>query len=99
MREALLVAQLDAAEVQHAVLHGDIDLLPAAGGVALEQGGDDAECQMQAGARIADLRARDQRRAIVEAGGGGCAAGALGDIFVDLAVLIGAGTEALDRGE
>src|SRR3546814_103416 len=49
-------------------------------------------------AGIADLRAGDQRRAVAEAGGRGGAAGALGDVLVDLAVLIGAGAEALDRG-
>ena len=59
---------------------------------------DDAERQMQAGAAVADLRAGDERRAVAEAGGGGRAAGALRDVLVDLAVLVGAGAEALDRG-
>ena len=53
---------------------------------------------MQPGAGIADLRAGDERRPLAEAGGGGGAAGALGDVLVDLAVLVGAGAEALDRG-
>ena len=54
---------------------------------------------MQAGAAVADLRAGDQRRAFAEAGGGGGAAGALRDVLVDLAVLVGTGAEALDRGD
>ena len=53
---------------------------------------------MQPGARVADLGAGDQRRAFAEAGGGGRAAGALRDVLVDLAVLVGARAEALDRG-
>ena len=48
---------------------------------------------------VADLRAGDQRRAFAEAGGGGRAAGALRDVLVDLAVLVGARAEALDRGD
>ena len=39
--------------------------------VALVQRGDDAQRQVQAGAAVADLRAGDHRRAVVEAGGGG----------------------------
>ena len=53
---------------------------------------------MQAGAAVADLRAGDERQAVAEAGGGGGAAGALGDVLIDLAVLVGAGAKALDRG-
>ena len=60
---------------------------------------DDAEREMQAGAAVADLRAGDQRRAFAEAGGRGRAAGALRDVLVDLAVLVGARAEALDRGD
>ena len=97
-RQALLVAQFDPAQVQHAVLHRREHALPAPGLLALIQRGDDAERQMQAGAGIADLRAGDQRRAVDEAGGGGRAARALGDIFIHLAVLIGTWAEALDRG-
>src|SRR5216683_2220334 len=97
MGQALLVAQFDAAEVEHAVLHGRKHLLAAPGGVALVERGDDAEGEMETGAGIADLRAGDQRRAVVEAGGRGGATGALGDVLVDLAILVGTGTEALDR--
>src|SRR5208283_4949057 len=66
VRQALLVAQLDAAEVEYAVLHGDRDLLAEPGGVALEQRADDAKREVHAGAGIADLRAGHQRRAVVE---------------------------------
>ena len=54
---------------------------------------------MQAGAAIADLRAGDERRPLAEAGRRGGAAGALRDVLVDLAVLVGTGAEALDRGD
>src|SRR5262249_9351235 len=40
----------------------------------------------------------DERRTLAEAGRGGGAAGTLGDVLVDLAILVGAGAEALDRG-
>ena len=52
---------------------------------------------MNAGARIADLRAGDERRAVVESGGARRAAGALGDVLVDFAVFVGTGAEAFDR--
>jgi hypothetical protein len=42
MRQALLVAQLDAAEVQDAVLHGAGDALALAGFLTLEKGSHDA---------------------------------------------------------
>ena len=97
MREALLVAQLHAREVEHAVLHGGEHALAAAGAQALVERRHDAEREMQTGAGIADLRAGDERRALAEPGGGRGAAGALGDVLVDLAVLVRAGAEALDR--
>ena len=53
---------------------------------------------MQAGAEVADLRAGHQRHAVMEAGGRGRTAGALRHVLVDLAVLVGAGAEALHRG-
>src|SRR5882762_9595447 len=68
MRETLLIAQLDAREVQHAVLHRGGDLLPLARHRALIKRGDNAEGQMQASAAVADLRAGDQRQSIAKAG-------------------------------
>src|SRR5262245_25388208 len=96
--QALLVAQLDAGEIAHAVLHGGEHALAASGAHALVERADDAEGEMQAGAGIADLRTGDERRAFTKAGRGGGAAGALRDVLVDLAILVGAGAEALDRG-
>ena len=96
--EALLVAQFDARQVQHAVLHRGGDALTLAGHGALVERGDDAERQMQAGAAVADLRAGDERQAVAEAGGRCRTAGALRDVLVDLAVFVGTGAEALDRG-
>ena len=52
---------------------------------------------MQAGAAVADLGTGDHGRAVVEAGGRGGAARALGDVLVHLAVLERPGAEALDR--
>ena len=98
MGEALLVAQFDAREIEHAVLHRGGDLLALAGHGALVERGDDAEREMQAGAAVADLRAGDERQAVAEAGGRGRAAGALGDVLIDLAVFVRAGAKALDRG-
>src|ERR1700675_3733907 len=98
MGEALLIAQLDAGEVEDAVLHRGGDLPALAGGGAAMECGDDAERQMQAGAAVADLRAGDQRQSVAEAGGRRRAAGALGDVLIDLAVFVGSGTKALDRG-
>src|SRR6516225_5787658 len=96
--QTLLVAQLDAREIEHAVLHGAEHALPAPGADALIERADDAEGEVQTGAAVADLRPGDERRAVAEPGGGGGAARALGDVLVDLAILVGAGAEALDRG-
>ena len=93
--ETLLIAQLDAGEVQDAVLHGAHDALAAARMRALVERRHDAERQVQTRAAVADLCARHQRRAVAEAGGGGRAAGALGNVLVHRAVFIGARTEAL----
>src|SRR5262249_33564297 len=95
--EALLVAQLDAREVEHAVLHGAQHLLATAGALALDQRAADAEREMQPGAAVADLRAGDERRSLAEAGGRGRAAGALRNVLVDLAVLVRAGAETFHR--
>src|SRR5436190_1773822 len=97
VRQALLIAQLDAGEVEHAVLHGAEHALPAAGTDALIERAHDAEGEVQPGAAVADLRAGDERRAVAEAGGRRGAARALCDVLIDLAVLVGPRTEALDR--
>src|SRR3546814_12466367 len=60
--QALLVAQLHAAEVQHAVLHGRLDALAAARPLTMEQRGHDAMGQVPAGAGIPDLPRSEDRR-------------------------------------
>src|SRR5690606_28467077 len=99
VREALLITQLDAAEVEHAVLHRAGDALAFTRARALEKCGDDAEREMQSRSAVADLRARHERQAIAEACRRGRAAGALRDVFVNLAILVRAGSETLDRGD
>ena len=97
-RQPLLIPELDPAKVEHAILHrGQHPLTLAAMGAVIQRR-DDAERQMQTGAAIADLRAGDQRHTVIEASGRGGAAGALRDVLIDLAILEGAGAEALDRG-
>src|SRR3954454_3250869 len=95
--EALLVAQLDAAEVEDAAAHRDLDALAAARvGPLVERGADRAE-QVDRVARVADLRAGDDRRAVLEAGRAHRAAGRLGDVLVGLGVLERTRPEALQR--
>src|SRR5262249_35402611 len=86
--EALLIAQLHPAQIEHAILHGGEHALAAARAVALIERADNAERQVKPGAGIADLRAGDDRRAVTEAGGGGAAAGALPAVLLDLPVLL-----------
>src|SRR3984893_5158907 len=95
--KALLVAQLDAGEVEHAILHGAQHALAAAGAHALIERRDDTESEVEPGAGIANLGAGDQRRPFAEAGSGRGAAGALRNVLVDLAILVRAGAEALHR--
>src|ERR1700693_3061382 len=90
--EALLIAQLHARQIEHAVLHGAQHALAAAGAHALVERRYDAEGKVEPGAGIADLGAGDERRSLAEAGGGGRAAGTLGNVLIDLAVLVGTGT-------
>ena len=94
--QPLLVAQLDSAQVQHGVLHGGQYFLTAPAGVALVQGGYDAQGQVQAGAAVANLRTCDHGRPFISASGRGRAPGALGHVFIDFAVFIGARAESLD---
>ena len=52
------------------------------------QCGEDADGQMHAGVGISERCGADRRRAIPESGGGGGTARALGDVLVDLQVLV-----------
>ena len=98
MLEPLLIAQLDPGQIEHAVLHGREHALATARFFPMEQGGHDAERQIDAGSGIADLRPGHHRRTVVETRGRCRSPGALGDVLVDLAVLVGTRPEALDRG-
>ena len=98
MGQTLLIAELDAAKVEDAVLHGAFDSLPAACFFALEQRRDDAQRDVESGAGITDLGGGHHRGPVMEAGGGRRAARALGDVLIDLAVLVRPGAETLDRG-
>src|SRR5690348_16272626 len=98
MVETLLIPQLDAAEIEHAILHRGCPALTLTGMRALIQRGDDAERKMKSGAAITDSGACHERYAVAETGGRGGAACALRDILVDLAIFIRSRTEALDRG-
>src|SRR5215831_9416096 len=67
-REALVVAELHAAQVHHTVHHRHLDVLPLAGLVGLAQRGEQPDREVQPGARVADLRARDEGRTVGEIG-------------------------------
>jgi hypothetical protein len=95
--EALLIAQLHAAQIEHAILHRGEHALTAARRVALVQSRHDAERKMQSGSAVADLRTGDERRTVIEAGRRCCATGTLRDVLVDFAVFVWAGAESLDR--
>ena len=96
--QALLVAHLDAAQIEHGVGHRDLHALALAGALALEQRAENAGDQMHAGAAVADLRAGDGRRPVLPAGRAGGAAHALRDIFIGLEIGVAARPEPLDRG-
>ena len=98
MRETLLVTKLHAGQIEHAVLHGAFDTLSLARCFPMIKSCDDTEGEMQPGAGIADLGARDQRWPIEKTGCRGRPAGTLRDIFIDLAILIGTRAEPFYRG-
>src|SRR3954468_16126216 len=78
--EALLVAQLHAAEVEDAAAHRDLHALAATRVRALVQRGADRAEQVDRVARVADLRAGDDGRAVLEAGRAHRTAGRLRDV-------------------
>src|SRR6185436_6076092 len=73
--EPLLVAELDAGEIQHRFLHGHEHPLALAGLLTLQEGGEDADQKVVAGVAVAERRAADRRRAVPEARCRGAAAG------------------------
>ena len=97
LREPLLVAELHPAQVEDGVLHRDLDSLPAAGVRALIERGQDPCDEVDAGARVADLRTGGRGRPVLETGGGHGAAHRLRDDFVGLEVEVLARAESLDR--
>ena len=95
--EALVVAQADAHQVDHRVLHRHFHVLAAAGGMALLQRRQDADGHVHAGAGIADGRIDEGRRILGEAGDAHRAAHGLRDRLEALEAAVGAvGAEALD---
>ena len=98
--QAFLIPQLDAAQVQHSVLHRYGHFLALAGLRTADQSRQDADREVHAGIAVAERRPADGRRAVPETGGGGGPARALRHVVVDLEILIGrAFAEALDRPE
>ena len=96
---ALMLAQRDADEVEHGVLHGHLDVLASAGGVALVDGGQDGDGHVHAGAAVADRRPVVGRRAVRKPRHAHGAAHGLRDGLEALEVGVGAvGAEALDGG-
>src|ERR1700730_13479317 len=96
--EPLLVSKLHATEVQHGILHRDAHALSLAALFAMKQGGKDSRYEMNAGAGIADLGARNHRETVDLTGSRGRSAGTLSDILIDLAILKRTRPESLDRG-
>ena len=95
--DALVVAELDPAEVHDAIHHGALDVLAAAGALALEQGREDSGQQVHAGARVADLRAGHHGRTVEHATGAHGPAHGLGHVLVGLEGGVGSlAAEPLD---
>src|SRR5215467_278391 len=95
--EPLLVPKLHATEVQYGILHRDGHALSLAALFAMKQGGKDSSYEMNAGAGIADLGARNDRKTIDLTGSRGRSARALSDILIDLAILKRTQPKSLDR--
>src|SRR5205807_2594456 len=94
---ALMIAQADADQIDHRVLHRDLDLLAFTGEVPLHQRGENADHAVHAGARIPDGRPHIGRRIVGKAGDAHRAAHRLRDRFVALVVGVGpVRAEALD---
>ncbi len=98
--QALLVAQLDAAQVQHRILHRHGHLLTLAGLLTGDQCGQQADGQMHAGIAVAECRCADRGRTVPKAGCRCGSASALRDVFIDLEVLVRrAFAKAFNRAE
>ena len=84
--EALLVAQLDPAQIKHGVLHRDRDLLAKPRLLPAKERGEDADQQVHAAVAVAEGGAADRWRTVPEAGGRSGASGALRHVLVDLEI-------------
>ena len=96
--KSLLVAQLDPTQVQHRVLHGDLNPLTDSGFLTLKEGCQNRGHQMHARAGISNLGSRTGRRAIIPARGAHGSSHGLGDGLVCLAVCERTGAEPLAGG-
>jgi len=99
MAEALVVAQAHPHQVDDRVLHGHLDLLAAAGRMALLQRCQNTDRHVHSGAGIPDRWIDEGRRIFREAGDGHRPAHGLGDRLEALESAVGpVGAEALDGG-
>ena len=99
-RQPLVIAELDAAKVHHAVHHRHLDVLADARALGLPERREQADREMQPRSRVADLRAGDERRTVGHAGGAHRAAHGLRDVLVGLEIGVRpARSEALDRAQ
>ena len=97
LAEALVIAQAHPDQVDHRVLHRDLDLLAESGQVTLHERGENADHAVHPGARVADGRPHVRGRPIGRARDAHGAAHRLGDGLVALVVAVGAvRPEALD---
>src|SRR5262249_35933086 len=95
----VVLAQVDPDEIQHGILLGDLDALSQAGGVALNDRGEDADGQMQAGAGVAETGFDLRGRAVGRAGDAHRAAHGLRDHLEALVAGVRSGAaESLYRG-
>ena len=98
MHQALLVAQLDPTQVQHRVLHGDLNPLTDSGFLALKEGCQNRGHQVHACAGIPNLGSRTGWRAIIPARGAHGPSHSLGDGLICLAVCERTGAEPFAGG-
>src|SRR3984893_1255950 len=93
----LMVAETHADEIHDDILHGDLDLLALAGGMALHEGGENPDHAVHPRARVADGRPDEGGRAVRKPGDTHASPHRLGDRLVALVLTVRAvGPEAFD---
>src|SRR6266542_2642278 len=98
-RPEIVVAEVDAGEIDDDILLGDLDALPHARRVPLNESGEDADRRVEAGAGVAETGLGADRRSVRCAGEAHDAPHRLGDHLEAVVTGVGAVTaEALDRG-